>query len=41
MKRARADRINEAIYDFAYNDLPEHSFCGTGYALITTYDNML
>ena len=40
LKRARADRVNEAIDDSDYDDLPEHSFCGTGYALITTYDNV-
>jgi SNF2 family DNA or RNA helicase len=40
LAQARADRVNEAIDE---KDLEEHgddSFCGTGYVVITTFENI-
>ena len=40
LKNARADRVNEPIDEDDYNKYREHSFCGTGYALVTTYESI-
>jgi DNA excision repair protein ERCC-6 len=40
LKKARADRVNEPIDDDDWDTLPWHSFCGTGYAVVTTYENL-
>ena len=40
LKRERSELVNEAIDDSNYDELPVQSFCGTGYALITTYGNV-
>ena len=43
LKAARSDRVNEPIDDDDYNcalNGKEHSFCGTGYAIVTTYDSI-
>jgi len=40
LKNARADRVNEPIDEDDYNQSKEHAFCGTGYALVTTYDSI-
>jgi SNF2 family DNA or RNA helicase len=40
LKNARADRVNEPIDEDDYNIYKEHSFCGTGYALVTTYESI-
>jgi len=40
LKRARADRVNEPIDDEDWKTLDPHSFCGTGYAIVTTYENL-
>lgn len=40
LKHSRADRVNEPIDDDDYNNSKEHSFCGTGYAIVTTYENI-
>lgn len=37
---ARADRVNEPIDDADYNQNEEHSFCGTGYVVVTTYESI-
>lgn len=40
LRSARADRVNEAIDEDDYNDSKEHVFCGTGYAMVTTYESI-
>lgn len=40
LKNARADRVNEAIDEDDYNESDDHVFCGTGYAMVTTYDSI-
>jgi len=40
LKNARADRVNEPIDDDDYNNSKEHSFCGTGYVIVTTYESI-
>ena len=42
LKKAREDRVNEPIDedDFRNPSNPEHMFCGVGYAVVTTYDNI-
>ena len=37
---ARANRLNEAIDEEDYEVYDEDTFCGTGYAVITTYENI-
>jgi DNA excision repair protein ERCC-6 len=38
--KARADRVNEAIDEEDWNTMEPHMFCGTGYAIVTTYENV-
>lgn len=38
LKRAREDRVNEAIDEKDYEEYDEDVFCGTGYVVVTTYD---
>mmetsp|Transcript_12003 Transcript_12003/g.26179 ORF Transcript_12003/g.26179 Transcript_12003/m.26179 type:complete len:1309 (-) Transcript_12003:106-4032(-) len=40
LTNARADRVNEAIDEDDYNESKDHAFCGTGYAVVTTYENI-
>ncbi|KAL7542684.1 hypothetical protein ACHAXR_011990 [Thalassiosira sp. AJA248-18] len=40
LKNARADRVNEPIDEDDYNDSKDHAFCGTGYAMVTTYESI-
>merc|ERR1719253_1299547 len=40
LKNARADRLNEPIDEDDYNESKEHAFCGTGYAIVTTYESI-
>ena len=40
LKRCRADRLNEAIDEKDWETMDPHSFCGTGYAVVTTYENL-
>lgn len=40
LKKVRADRVNEAIDAEDWKVMEPHSFCGTGYAIITTYENL-
>ena len=40
LKRARKDRINECIDEKDLKDNEPHSFCGTGYCIVTTYENI-
>lgn len=40
LKSSRADRLNEAIDEQDYVENDEDSFCGTGYTVITTYENI-
>lgn len=40
LKKARADRVNEAIDDEDFDDQGADAFCGTGYAIVTTYENI-
>lgn len=40
LKEARTDRLYEAIDDEDRQAFAPHSFCGTGYAIITTYENV-
>lgn len=45
LKRARADCLHERIYDPSGagngdDDAPDDSFCGTGYAVVTTYEHV-
>ena len=38
LKRARDDRVNEAIDEKDYEEYDEDAFCGSGYVVVTTYD---
>ena len=38
LKRAKEDRVNEAIDEKDYEEYDEDVFCGTGYVVVTTYD---
>lgn len=40
LKQARANRVDEPIDDEDWETLESHSFCGTGYAIVTTYENL-
>lgn len=40
LRQARADRVNEAIDEEDFDMYDENRFCGTGYAVITTYENL-
>ena len=40
LKNARADRVNEPIDETDYDQNEEHSFCGTGYVIVTTYESI-
>jgi len=40
LKQARANRVNEPIDDDDWAMLDPHSFCGTGYVVVTTYENL-
>mmetsp|Transcript_36444 Transcript_36444/g.76804 ORF Transcript_36444/g.76804 Transcript_36444/m.76804 type:complete len:1371 (-) Transcript_36444:194-4306(-) len=40
LRKARRDRVNEAIDDDDYDENEEHSFCGTGYVTVTTYESV-
>ena len=40
LTNARADRVNEPIDEDDYNAYKEHAFCGTGYAIVTTYESI-
>ncbi|KAL7557391.1 hypothetical protein ACA910_000019 [Epithemia clementina (nom. ined.)] len=39
LRNCRASRVNECIDEEDREKLPAHSFCGTGYAILTTYEN--
>lgn len=40
LKNSRSDRVNEPIDEADYNENAEHSFCGTGYVIVTTYESI-
>jgi DNA excision repair protein ERCC-6 len=40
LKNARSDRVNEAIDDDDYDEKGADAFCGTGYAIVTTYESI-
>ena len=40
LKKCRTDRVNEAIDEQDWETMENHSFCGTGYVVITTYENL-
>ncbi|GKY94165.1 hypothetical protein MPSEU_000382600 [Mayamaea pseudoterrestris] len=40
LQRCRADRLYELIDEQDHETMDPHSFCGTGYAVITTYENL-
>jgi SNF2 family DNA or RNA helicase len=40
LERVRADRVNECIDEEDRLSMEPHSFCGTGYVIITTYENV-
>jgi len=40
LQQARKDRLYEAVDEEDESSQPPHSFCGTGYAIITTYENV-
>jgi DNA excision repair protein ERCC-6 len=40
LKNVRADRVNEMIDEDDLSTLPAHSFCGTGFVVVTTYENL-
>jgi hypothetical protein len=40
LKQARSNRVNEPIDGDDWAALEPHSFCGTGYAIVTTYENL-
>jgi len=39
VKRARTERLYEAIDEDDRKSTPEHAFCGTGFCVVTTYEN--
>lgn len=40
IQKCRSNRINEAIDDEDWTTMEPHSFCGTGYVVVTTYENL-
>jgi DNA excision repair protein ERCC-6 len=40
LRQVRKDRVNEAIDDEDWETAEPHSFCGTGYVVVTTYENI-
>jgi DNA excision repair protein ERCC-6 len=40
LERVRADRVNECIDEEDRLSMAPHSFCGTGYVIVTTYENV-
>jgi SNF2 family DNA or RNA helicase len=40
LERVRADRVNECIDEEDRLSMVPHSFCGTGYVIVTTYENV-
>lgn len=38
--KCRKNRVNEPIDEDDINTTPSHTFCGTGYVIITTYENV-
>ena len=40
LKKSRRDRVNEAIDDQDWETMEHHSFCGTAYTIVTTYENL-
>lgn len=40
LKQARSNRVNEPIDDDDWAVLEPHNFCGTGYVVVTTYENL-
>jgi DNA excision repair protein ERCC-6 len=40
LSKSRINRVNEAIDDEDWATLEPHSFCGTGYVVVTTYENL-
>ena len=40
LKRARADRVNEAIDEKDFDEQGADAFCGTGYVIVTTYESI-
>lgn len=40
LQQCRADRVYEVIDEQDLETMPPHSFCGTGYAIVTTYENL-
>jgi DNA excision repair protein ERCC-6 len=40
LNKARTNRVHEAIDDDDWATMEPHSFCGTGYVVVTTYENL-
>lgn len=40
LRKARRDRVNEAIDEKDYYEKGPDCFCGTGYAIVTTYESI-
>jgi DNA excision repair protein ERCC-6 len=40
LNKSRTNRVNEAIDDEDWATMEPHSFCGTGYVVVTTYENL-
>lgn len=40
LKSSRIDRVNEMIDEEDLETHPPHSFCGTGFVVVTTYENL-
>ena len=40
VRKSRKNRVYECIDEEDRTKYPPHSFCGTGYAVITTYENL-
>lgn len=40
VQQVRANRLNEPIDDADWDTFEPHTFCGTGYAIVTTYENL-
>ena len=41
LKNARADRVNEPLDEEDYKEKGADAFCGTGYAVVTTYERFV
>ena len=40
LRKCRSHRVNEPIDDDDWDTMEPHSFCGTGYVIVTTYENL-